>query len=202
MEKSTLSKENVRSEEEAIEIFDFWNGLGLVKHKNKGVSYEKYIKILMRVDMDINVIKKAMINYKEILDSDFFYSYINNIDKFVAYKIDNFTDEGYQWKNYLLFKENSKKEVEDVQVNNFRIDGYTELIHKLKYMPYKEYLLTSHWKHFSNEAFKFFGACVVCGTTKNLKIHHKTYQNRGRETFLDVVCLCGECHAKFHGKEE
>ncbi|MGL5574714.1 MAG: hypothetical protein ACRDCW_04070 [Sarcina sp.] len=29
-------------------------------------------------------------------------------------------------------------------------------------------------------------------------MHHKTYKQRGYETFSDVLCLCHQCHMKIH----
>lgn len=116
----------------------------------------------------------------------------------MAKKINNFTDEGYQWKNYLIYK--NRLEQDNKEDSNVKVRGYSEVIEFLKEMPYEEYLLTKHWKHFSSECVKFFGKCVICDSKNNLKIHHKTYKNRGRETFNDVICLCIECHKKVHQK--
>lgn len=200
MEYRLLRQETIRSEEEAIEIFEFWNSLELVKHKNKGMLYDKCVRMLTRLEIDKDTIKKSMINYKEIVESDYFFNYIFNLDRFISGKVKEFEDEGHQWKNYLLFKESKTKDEKDVQNGKLVVTGYSEMLEYFNSMPYKEYLLTAHWKHFSGQAIRFFGKCVVCDTTSNLKIHHKNYKNRGRETFLDVICLCNNCHAKFHNK--
>jgi len=33
-----------------------------------------------------------------------------------------------------------------------------------------------------------------------LEVHHNSYAHVGREAPEDLVVLCGECHATFHGK--
>lgn len=84
---------------------------------------------------------------------------------------------------------------------SFEITGYKEFIKQLRTMNYKEYLKTEHWIHFREEVFKFcHGSCQICGSTDRINVHHKSYVNRGRETFNDVVCLCYSCHSKFHDK--
>jgi 5-methylcytosine-specific restriction endonuclease McrA len=69
-------------------------------------------------------------------------------------------------------------------------------------MPYDKYLLTIHWISFKTSAILFARKeCQLCGNNKEeLNVHHKTYENRGCETFLDVVVLCKNCHAIFHNK--
>lgn len=75
-------------------------------------------------------------------------------------------------------------------------------MNKLRSMKYADYILTEHWQHFRKEAIKFFNyKCGACGETKNTCIHHNNYENRGRETFNDVICLCDSCHKKIHGIE-
>lgn len=192
---------NIRDEKQALEIFDFWNALGLVKHKNKGQLFKRSIIALMKCEYHEDEIKQAMLNYKEIIESDFFYSYVNNLQEFIKSKIDNFTDYGHQWRNYLTFKEREQKDLEDIQNGCIKVIGYSEMIQYLRDLPYEEYLLTAHWKHFSRETIKFYKKCIICDSEKELKVHHKSYSNRGRETFNDVICLCDKCHSKFHDKE-
>lgn len=81
------------------------------------------------------------------------------------------------------------------------VDLYTQMLNALKYMPYNEYLTTEHWLHFKDEVLKFYRySCQVCNSKSHLNVHHKTYENRGRETFNDVILICSECHEKIHGK--
>jgi hypothetical protein len=68
-------------------------------------------------------------------------------------------------------------------------------------MDYNKYLSTYHWKHFRKEAYKFYNyECSLCKSKDNLNLHHKNYDNLGRETFNDVILLCNKCHKIHHGK--
>lgn len=40
----------------------------------------------------------------------------------------------------------------------------------------------------------------MCGTDGvQLHVHHNTYVNYGEERLEDLIVLCRECHADFHG---
>lgn len=80
---------------------------------------------------------------------------------------------------------------------------HEKVLNRLKSMPYKEYLKTDHWKGTRKWALKRAGyKCALCDSSKNLNVHHRTYDNRGHELANDVIVLCQCCHAKFHDKEE
>ena len=82
-----------------------------------------------------------------------------------------------------------------------KVDLYSQLLKKFNGMAYVDYLNTEHWKHFRDQVFVFYNReCQVCKSKTNLNVHHKTYDNRGRETFNDIILLCNECHKKIHGK--
>ena len=65
---------------------------------------------------------------------------------------------------------------------------------------YQEYMQSSAWRQVRNEALKRDGyVCSMCGTGKNLRVHHISYERLGKEGELDdVVTLCEGCHAKVH----
>jgi predicted restriction endonuclease len=71
-----------------------------------------------------------------------------------------------------------------------------------KDLPYQEYLLTSHWQDVRHRALAYADhRCQLCGRGKvELHVHHNTYERLGAERASDVVVLCAEHHAKFHGK--
>jgi len=92
-------------------------------------------------------------------------------------------------------KINSKTKVDNV------IKDIIEKIEDLKTMPYKEYLQSNHWKAMRKRQLKLANyKCGLCNSKDNLNVHHKTYENRGDEKDEDLIVLCQECHAKFHGK--
>lgn len=70
-----------------------------------------------------------------------------------------------------------------------------------KNIAYKLYVKTEHWQHFRTEALKFAQyKCQLCNAKDaELNVHHKNYDNLGRETFNDVIVLCKECHEVHHG---
>lgn len=74
----------------------------------------------------------------------------------------------------------------------------------IKYMPYREFLMTPYWKSIAlyikkRAEFK----CALCSSVKGLNAHHKTYKNHGHEIdFIhqDFICLCSNCHGTFHAE--
>lgn len=69
----------------------------------------------------------------------------------------------------------------------------------LKTIPYAEYLKTDHWQSVRKIALEHAGnKCEVCNSPRKLQVHHRTYENRGKETLSDVIVLCAGCHGLFH----
>jgi len=66
-------------------------------------------------------------------------------------------------------------------------------------VSYYDYLKSEAWKRKRAEARRrSHGKCRVCGTTKNLHTHHKTYKRLGNETQRDLVMLCATHHQGCH----
>lgn len=73
--------------------------------------------------------------------------------------------------------------------------------YELRVMPYPEYLKTEHWKKVSMECRHYYRfRCAICNKKGETHVHHRTYERRGCEEPSDLVCLCAECHGKFHDK--
>lgn len=69
----------------------------------------------------------------------------------------------------------------------------------LVFMPYKEYLRTDHWQGVRRAALERADhKCQTCSASKNLHVHHRTYDRRGYEEPGDVTVLCADCHKTFH----
>jgi len=66
-------------------------------------------------------------------------------------------------------------------------------------LEYAEYLKTAHWD--VTRAWKLFyqPTCELCGTKRNLQVHHKTYKNIHKEEMEDLQVLCHSCHEGEHG---
>ena len=66
-------------------------------------------------------------------------------------------------------------------------------------MPYQEYLSTVWWKFIREYFLAWFGnKCQVCNSDGKVNVHHRTYENRGREHITDLILLCKECHELYH----
>lgn len=76
---------------------------------------------------------------------------------------------------------------------------------RTKRTEYADYLNTERWKTIREMAYARAGfKCQVCGRSDlPLHTHHNTYVHRGEEEkhLEDLVCLCSDCHALFHGKK-
>jgi 5-methylcytosine-specific restriction endonuclease McrA len=76
-------------------------------------------------------------------------------------------------------------------------------IEALRTMPYKAYLLTSHWQEVRQAALKRAKfRCQVCNGSGLLDVHHRTYERRGDELPRDVIVLCRGCHQTFHDQRK
>lgn len=73
-------------------------------------------------------------------------------------------------------------------------------LHRLRTMPYGEYLLTREWKERRTTVVRRAGGrCMVCNRQRPLEVHHRTYERRGDEDWADLIALCDECHGRHHG---
>jgi len=65
---------------------------------------------------------------------------------------------------------------------------------------YHKYMASDTWAAKRVAAFKALGRnCKVCGTAKNIQVHHKTYKRLGRENVAkDLVILCQKHHSALH----
>lgn len=66
-------------------------------------------------------------------------------------------------------------------------------------MNYQQYLQSDHWKKTAAAArVRANNRCQVCGSEKNIDVHHNSYQRLGQEEPFDLVCLCHLCHEIYH----
>lgn len=71
----------------------------------------------------------------------------------------------------------------------------------IKGMKYQDFLNTLYWKTIAEKKKYRDKKCAVCNSTQNLNVHHRTYEHHGYELrymWKDLVCLCHECHEKYH----
>jgi len=69
---------------------------------------------------------------------------------------------------------------------------------------YHKYLASNEWKEIRAKILlRSSGTCEACGIKTAKEVHHRTYDRVGRESFLDLVAVCEDCHHKIHfGPEE
>lgn len=62
------------------------------------------------------------------------------------------------------------------------------------------YLRSDHWHDVRRRAIERAGRkCPLCGASDCvIEVHHNCYAHLGEERDVDVIALCGECHALFH----
>ena len=72
----------------------------------------------------------------------------------------------------------------------------------IKRMGWDEFRESDMWKTIAGLVKCEAGyKCSLCGSTERLEAHHNTYENHGYEWLYwrhDLVCLCRECHERFH----
>lgn len=61
------------------------------------------------------------------------------------------------------------------------------------------YMKSPEWAALRRRYYsKYPAKCFCCSTTKNLNLHHKTYNRLGNERLSDLVPLCEPCHKAVH----
>lgn len=76
---------------------------------------------------------------------------------------------------------------------------FVELFGRKK-RDYHEYLRSTVWKKKRQRVLKRDRhRCTRCGSTKNLQVHHLTYDRIFRERLSDLTTLCAKCHMREHG---
>lgn len=205
-------------EQLASEILNHWNSKNIIIHRKHSRKIPLILKRLTK-DYSKEEILQSIDNYARVYgDKDYYFDYKWNLETFLqkSNTLPEFMDDGSKWLSYLgsLHKVKPKKEapvrIAELEENTFTEDGnsqfikdnYSMMLKSFRVMPYDEYLQTEHWLHFKSEALKDANfKCRVCGTKEDtLNVHHNSYDNRGRETFNDVIVVCEGCHSKFHDK--
>ena len=76
-----------------------------------------------------------------------------------------------------------------------------QMLKKQLTTEYEAYLRSPAWKAKREEVFLVYGRlCSVCGSTKYLQVHHKTYKRIFKEHIDDLQVLCKTCHALEHDR--
>lgn len=66
-------------------------------------------------------------------------------------------------------------------------------------MDYKAYIRSPEWRAKRQWALERAGhRCQLCNRSKDLEVHHRTYERLGAELPGDLIVLDHECHSVFH----
>lgn len=73
---------------------------------------------------------------------------------------------------------------------------------KRNFINYHDYMATKSWEEKKIERLKHDGyQCQICGSGKNLTVHHITYDRLGAEDLDDIITVCKTCHDKIHAHD-
>ncbi len=64
---------------------------------------------------------------------------------------------------------------------------------------YAAYLRSDWWQARRAAFLAKHPRCMLCRRTRDLEVHHITYENLWHEPDEDLVVLCRRCHARHHG---
>lgn len=211
---------------EAAEVLEHWNSKKIIQHKATNQDIARHLSKVVE-PYDVKEIKQSIDNYTTMYFDDnykpspAYMPYKFTLMNFLRYDrhICDYLDDGQKWINYCRYKEQRQQPI--IKFNtipepkqqasaflmpqNAEVETlYQMILQQLKSMPYGDYIETSHWQHFRKEALKHFNhTCQLCGASGVLfDVHHKTYINRGRETFNDVIVLCRHCHDMYHHSKD
>lgn len=170
--------------------------LEFVKFKNEMIIFTLLLDSqICYDDQDFHIYPSNTFNYLQLLRKDLFEKLKILVTEWCCENtyIQLYDDK----KAYECFKNQLEKRVKRLKISN-----YIETLNQLREMDYKEYLETDHWLHFRQEAYKWASyKCQLCDKSQTtLNVHHKNYENKGRETFNDIIVLCHNCHKKYHNK--
>ena len=75
-------------------------------------------------------------------------------------------------------------------------------LQRRKYGTYENYLLSDHWQDVRRRFYLsklWKGHCYCCKqSSRQIHIHHRTYNRLGKERLLDLVAICANCHKVVH----
>lgn len=132
--------------------------------------------------------------------------YRENISRFINQKLP--LGQNFYFSKTKIASENNKghKFVTGLDFNVrdglecFCIDIFTDT-----FVPcppdYREYINSDKWREKRNKIIRRAGAvCEMCGSHRNIQVHHLSYDRLGFEHDNDLLCVCRKCHENIHSK--
>jgi len=125
---------------------------------------------------------------------------------FIDRKIDSFASrkelktylENYLASKWLENPQNKNKLEKQIAKTKRGMYGF-----ELSKMSHDEYLETERWKRLRKKVLERDIQCVLCGSNKNLQVHHKSYNHKGCHAWTkeaaDCITVCRRCHKIIHG---
>lgn len=114
---------------------------------------------------------------------------------------------------FLLFQENKVTGLDAIRMldkaleltpnfldaDQFRQEIWHGILTPSRHSQYSIYLNSPAWhakkiQVLERDAYR----CALCNTGEALEVHHKTYDNIGREPLEDLTTLCAPCHSDYH----
>lgn len=102
----------------------------------------------------------------------------------------------------------SKNAQPDYYINRWarqeeRLKEYQKRREECPKRNYHDYMHSEEWRHKRLKVLKRDGfRCQMCGTAKNLRVHHINYEHLGTDAELDdLITLCDACHRKIHEQD-
>lgn len=150
------SKSNNNYNTQICEIFNYWNSLGIVRHRDCSDKIKKAIVKLLTNGRTVESIKKAIYNYYTVLsDTNYFFSYKWTLLEFLSRPnaLPQFEEGGSQWERYKnkpvfhkpnAFSDNIVKEETDESARRERYrEEMSELLPEER-LTYEEWLKINH----------------------------------------------------------
>lgn len=125
---------------------------------------------------------------------------LENTKYVIEFFFDFLLNPNYSWKKSCNYKNriDDCKYSSSIAKEELGQDYISDFINEL---GYSNYLKTPYWKTLSQHIkYKNNYKCSLCGCNENLVAHHNTYEHIGNEFehLEDVVCICQNCHEKYH----
>ncbi len=91
---------------------------------------------------------------------------------------------------------NRRKLRHDLTQYNYR----NSILKEMGFSTYEEYLNSDHWRQIRAKAAQnpHYKKCNICGSSKNLNLHHTRYTRINGTTLANLVMLCREHHIITH----
>ena len=99
------------------------------------------------------------------------------------------------WRDRKLYK----KQIQSQKKISTKFTDSNYFYNNQNVRTYNEYLQTEHWLNLSRDYKVRFPMCEKCRIRKSDDVHHRNYQNLGKERYWDLIVLCRDCHFEKHG---